>query len=390
MLYDYIISGAGIIGLSTAYRILEKFPNKKILILEKENSFALHQTGRNSGVIHSGIYYKPGSLKAINCREGKLELEKFCKENKVNFEICGKVIVAVTNDELERLELLYQRGKQNGILCEMISKEKLKKIEPHVNGLKAIFVNETGIVDYIGFCAKLIEKISSSTTIKFGERVINVNSNDKEALVETPNEVYTGLNFINCSGIYSDRIAGITDENQMIPFRGEYYQLTKEAEHLCKNLIYPVPNPEFPFLGVHFTRMIGGGVECGPNAVLALGREAYNKTDWNFTDLREMIQFKGFRKIIYKYWQTGLGELHRSISKSAFVKALQRLIPEIESKHLVPIDPGIRAQLVSREGSLVDDFMIIKKNREVHVVNAPSPAATSSLNIGKYIVDNFL
>jgi L-2-hydroxyglutarate oxidase len=257
--------------------------------------------------------------------------------------------------------------------------------------VQAIHVKETGIVDYIGFCEKLISKIvNKQNQVLFNEKVTSVASTNDEVVVKTESEIYTAKSFINCTGVYADRISETTKENQIIPFRGEYFQLNKDVEHLCKNLIYPVPNPEFPFLGVHFTRMIHGGVECGPNAVLAMGREAYNKTDFNFKDVQEMFGYSGFRSIIKKYWKTGMGEFYRSFSKRAFVKALQRLIPEIQSEHLTPIDSGIRAQAVTPEGNLVDDFLVKKRGNEVHVINAPSPAATASLSIGKYIVDNYL
>jgi len=386
---DILIVGAGIVGLSVAYRITELRPELSITILEKEGRFALHQTGRNSGVIHSGIYYKPGSLKALNCREGRKQLISFCSAFGIPFEICGKVIVATALSQLERLNRLYERGKQNGINCRIISKAELLEAEPHVSGVAAIHVPETGIIDFTEVCRVLAEKIIAlDHQIVFSSPVVRIKKMSNEIIAETPKGTFKSGFLINCAGLQSDRVlklSGRLPEDRIIPFRGEYYALTPSARFLCRNLIYPVPDPEFPFLGVHFTRMIDGGVECGPNAVLAMAREAYRKTDCNWRDILNMISFPGFWKMAAKYWKTGLGEYWRSLYKSAFVRALQQLIPDIRSSDLIPAESGVRAQAVSPTGIMVDDFRIIEDERSVHVLNAPSPAATASLNIGLHI-----
>lgn len=386
---DVIIIGGGIVGLSTAYNILEKYPEKKLLILEKEASLASHQTGRNSGVIHSGIYYKPGSLKAVNCRTGKKLLEEFCLKENIPFEICGKLIVAVEQSELEMLETLYQRGKDNAIDCRIISPEEIREKEPYTNGIKAIYVSDAGIVDYSQVAEKLGEIIiSKGSLIKLNEKVVRIERNKNELVICTENNEFSSNFLVNCGGLYCDRIAemnGFFPDLKIIPFRGEYYKLKPEAEYLCKNLIYPVPDPAFPFLGVHFTRMIKGGIECGPNAVLAFAREGYKKTDFNIDDFFETMNFPGMEKLISRHWKTGLQELWRSFSKKAFCKALSRLIPDIREEFLVPYKAGIRAQAVREDGTMADDFYIAEDNRVVNVLNAPSPAATASLNIGSII-----
>jgi L-2-hydroxyglutarate oxidase len=392
--HDVIIIGAGIVGLATAYNILKTNPDLEIIILEKENKIALHQTGRNSGVIHSGIYYKPGSLKAMNCRAGKKLLEEFCLQEGVPFETSGKIIIATEESELERLNNLYQRGVANGVNCRIIEQAEIKELEPYVNGIKAIHVPEAGIIDYLDVCNKLAGIITDKGgSIKLSEKVVSINDWIDEIIINTTKDEYRAKYLINCSGLYSDHVAklsGFVPGIKIIPFRGEYYQLQPEAEYLCNNLIYPVPDPAFPFLGVHFTRMLKGGVECGPNAVLAMAREGYHKTDINWSELAEILNYPGMRKIAYKHWKTGLGEVWRSISKKAFTKALSRLIPAIREKDLIPIEAGIRAQAVAPDGAILDDFYIQDNKRIINVLNAPSPAATASFNIGRVISEMLL
>ena len=388
---DVIIIGGGIIGLATAHELSRLHPHLSLTLLEKEEKLAQHQTGHNSGVLHSGIYYRPGSLKAENCREGKRRIEQFCVEEGISHEICGKVIVAVDETELPALENIYQRGVENGILCEMIDDQRLHELEPHVNGIKAIHVPEAGIVDYRQVCARMAEKVESKeeNQIFLASKVVQMSMSGERVVVSTARSEHEARFVVNCAGLHSDRVTSLTEtpKAKIIPFRGEYFEVIPEAHHLCRNLIYPVPDPSFPFLGVHFTRMIGGGLECGPNAVLAFAREGYTRTNVNWKDLAETLSYPGFLRLSAKYWRTGLGEMWRSFSKGAFVRALQRLVPEIEEHHLEAVPAGIRAQAVTPEGKLVDDFLIQESSRVIHVGNAPSPAATSSLNIGRLIVE---
>jgi len=389
---DVCIIGGGIVGLATAYRICERFPKKKIVVLEKESSLAKHQTGHNSGVLHSGIYYKPGSLKAINCRKGKLAMEEFCREQEIEHELCGKIIVALNEEEVPRMEKIYERGRANGVRCEIIPRERILEIEPHAAGIRAIHVPECGIVNYRQVCERMGELISEANgnEILLGQEASEISGAGNGLLVGTGQAEIETKFLINCGGLHSDRVTrmgGNEPPAKIIPFKGEYYELREDARHLCRHLIYPVPDPQFPFLGVHFTRMIDGSVECGPNAVLAFGREAYGKLDLNLRDLLESLGYSGFRKMALKHWKMGLGEMWRSYNKRAFVRALQRLIPEIEGKHLDAAPAGIRAQAVSPGGDMVDDFLIKEDERVFNVCNAPSPAATASLNIGEAIVD---
>ena len=387
---DIIIIGGGIVGLATAYQFTLHYPRLKITLLEKEPNLAIHQTKHNSGVLHTGIYYKPGSLKALNCRQGKTSMEEFCLKEGIDFEICGKVIVAVSENELSALETIYQRGRTNGVLCEMICAEKLHELEPHVAGIKALHVPEAGIVNYGKVCEKFSEHINQQegNEIICSAKVTAIRQNSKSILVKTEKEEHECRYVVNCGGLYSDKITAMTQnpDSKIIPFRGEYYEVRQEKQHLCRNLIYPVPDPDFPFLGVHFTRMIDGSLECGPNAVLAFAREGYTLNTVNFSELAEILSYSGFIKLALKYWRAGAGEMWRSFSKVAFVNALQRLIPEITQKDLVKAPAGIRAQAVLPNGMLVDDFLIQENKNMINVVNAPSPAATSSLNIGKHIV----
>ena len=390
MKVDICIIGGGIVGLATAYQVSQKYPKLSVAVVEKESSLARHQTGHNSGVLHTGIYYKPGSLKAINCRNGKKAMEQFCKEQGIEHELCGKIIVALHDDEVPRMLNIFQRGQENGVNCKIISREEMLEIEPHVAGVQAIHVPECGIVNYRQVCHRLGEIIAKKEENKLllGHAVIGMQTRTDSLIITTNKAEIECKHAINCAGLHSDRITRLGGQKppaKIIPFKGEYYELEKQATHLCNNLIYPVPDPAFPFLGVHFTRMIDGSVECGPNAVLALGREAYGKFDLNLRDLLESLTYLGFQKMAMKHWKMGWGEMWRSYNKGAFVKALQRLIPEIESKHLTSAPAGIRAQAVSPGGALVDDFLIEDNERIINVCNAPSPAATASLNIGSTI-----
>lgn len=389
--FDVVVLGGGIVGLATAWQISERAPNRRIVLLEKEHALASHQTGRNSGVIHSGIYYKPGSMRAINCRDGKVALEAFCTEHDVRWEQTGKVIVATAEDQIPALEGIFSRGQQNGVRCEMIDVERLKELEPHTAGIKAIHVPEAGIVDYPGVCLKLAEILRSrGAEIRTGATVTGIEQATDFVTIHTQDDAVEATQAVNCTGLHSDRIARLSGqkfEERIVPFRGEYFTLKPEAHHLCRTLIYPVPNPEFPFLGVHFTRMIEGGVECGPNAVLALAREGYSWTKISPRDLWESVTYPGFLRLAAKYWRTGIGEMWRSLSKNAFVRALQKLVPEIRAKHLIAAPAGVRAQALAPEGRLLDDFLILRSERVLNVCNAPSPAATASLNIGRLIVD---
>lgn len=388
---DTLIVGGGIVGLATAYQLSLRFPQQRIVVLDKESAVGAHQTGHNSGVLHSGIYYKPGTLRATNCRSGKLAMQQFCSDQGIPFEICGKVIVAVEERELPLLENIFKRGIENGVACDMIDAGRLKELEPHAAGIRAIHVPEAGIVNYRRVCERLGELIQQrGGGVMLDTKFLKLRPDGERLAIETSRGDYRARFAVTCAGLQSDRVAARTGnpiDAKILPFRGEYYELRPEAEHFCRNLIYPVPNPNFPFLGVHFTRMIGGGVECGPNAVLAFAREGYRKRDINLYDLSEALTYGGFLRLAWKYWRVGLGEMHRSFSKRAFVRALQRLMPEIRSEHLVPARAGVRAQAVTPEGSLAEDFLIEASGRVINICNAPSPAATSALNIGKLVVD---
>ena len=386
---DIIIIGGGIVGLATAYQFSRTYPRLSVTVLEKETEVAQHQTGHNSGVLHTGVYYKPGSLKAKNCQEGKRRMEEFCAENDIPYEICGKVIVATSAAERPALERILERGRANGVVCELIPRERLLELEPHVNGIQAIHVPEAGITDYTVVCRHLAEIVQQEDhrTLRLGTKVTGLRTGSC-IVVETTTGAFEGDYLVNCAGLYSDKVTAMTmpPQHKIIPFRGEYYEVNPNAQHLCNNLIYPVPDPNFPFLGVHFTRMIQGGLECGPNAVLAFAREGYTRTTVNWQELAESLSYPGFLKLAAKYWKTGAEELWRSFSKAAFTKALQRLIPEIQAEDLEAAPAGIRAQAITPDGKPVDDFLIQQDGRIVHVGNAPSPGATSSLNIGSHIL----
>jgi L-2-hydroxyglutarate oxidase len=396
MIYDVVLVGGGIVGLATGYKLITARPDLKIAILEKESQLAKHQTANNSGVIHSGLYYKPGSLKAINCIRGYHELVNFCKEEKIPYEITGKVVVATRESQRPILNTLLERGLENGLTgTRKITLEELKEYEPHVVGVGAIHVPQTGIVDYLQVALAYGRKIMQlGGGIYLNHKVLEINQKEGVNFIETSNGTFQAKLVVNCAGLYSDKVARMNDASiddvKIIPFRGEYFKLTKEREYLVKNLIYPVPDPNFPFLGVHFTRMKKGGVEAGPNAVLAFKREGYKKTQVDFAELAETLAWPGFQKVAGKYWKTGLGELYRSFSKSAFTKALQELIPEIQESDLVEGGAGVRAQACDRTGGLVDDFAIRESAFAINVLNAPSPAATSSLSIGGTVAEMVL
>ena len=395
MPYNITIIGAGIVGLATGLQLLEKNPDLKILFVEKENEVARHQTGNNSGVIHSGIYYKPGSLKAVNCRKGYDMLLKFCDAHDVKYDICGKVITAVSEEQIPYLTSLFERGKDNGLQnLRMLTSAELKEIEPHVKGVAGIFVLQTGIIDYLEVSKKYAEvAVSKGAELSLGDTVLDIKIlNDGCEVITTKNSYKTDF-IVTCAGLQSDRLAKLTHPKlpiRIIPFRGEYYKIKENKRSLVNNLIYPVPDPAFPFLGVHFTRMINGEVEAGPNAVLSFKREGYTKTSFNLKDTFETFTWPGFLKVAGKFMKTGLGEFYRSYSKAAFVKALQKLIPEITGDDLEPGGAGVRAQACDKQGGLLDDFYIAEDEKIFHVCNAPSPAATSSLAIGEYISNKIL
>jgi L-2-hydroxyglutarate oxidase len=390
-MFDLAVVGGGIVGLATAYQFVQRFPGRRVVLFEKEARVAEHQTGHNSGVLHSGIYYQPGSLKAINCRAGKKAMEAFCAEEGIAHEICGKVIVAVTEADLPALQRIFERGQANGIACTLIDKNRLAELEPHACGIRAIHVPEAGIVNYRQVCEQLGEKVrAAGGEIVFQARVTAVRHQTGSVTIITTAGEHTARQLVNCAGLHSDRVAKLTGVQpgcQIVPFRGEYFELKPEAQRLCRNLIYPTPDPRFPFLGVHFTRMINGSVECGPNAVLAFGREGYRFFQVNLRDLCGTLSYRGFLRMAARHWRMGLGEMWRSLSKAAFVRALQRLVPAIRTEHLEDAPAGIRAQAVAPNGGLVDDFLIVEGDRVVNVCNAPSPAATASLQIGATIVD---
>ncbi|MGB9590183.1 MAG: L-2-hydroxyglutarate oxidase, partial [Candidatus Hydrothermia bacterium] len=383
--------GGGIVGLATAWQITQRRPELKVVVLEKEADLAHHQTGHNSGVLHAGVYYKPGSLKAINCRQGRELMFRFCDEESIKYEICGKVVVAVAKEEIPSMEMIYERAKANGVDCEKISLERLKELEPHAAGVAAFHVRDTGIIDFKEVCYRLAKRTEErGGKVLTKAKVIGIKRSSSEVVITTKAGDFSAKLMINCAGLHSDRIARMAGEHpavRIVPFRGEYYDIKPEFWYLVKNLIYPVPNPEYPFLGVHFTRKIHGGVDCGPNAVFAFAREGYNKLTINIRDLCESVFYPGLWKIAGKYMKIGMGEMWRSFNKAAFVKALQRLVPDVTGDMLVPAPAGVRAQAISRDGKMVDDFVIQESERVVNVLNAPSPAATAALNIGKTIAE---
>ena len=389
--YDIAIVGGGLVGLATAMALTEQ-TSARLLLVEAENELASHQSGHNSGVIHSGLYYKPGSLKARNCVVGRELMYAFCAEHGVAYDRCGKLVVAIDDSQLPALDELERRGAANGLTgMRRVTAEQIREREPHVQAVAGLEVPETGIVDYKGVAreyARLTQ--SAGGTIEKQARVIAVAQRGDELTIETTRGQFACRNLINCAGLQSDRVArlcGVETGVQIIPFRGEYYQLIPSRESLVRDLIYPVPDARFPFLGVHFTRMIHGGIEAGPNAVLALARHGYTRTSFSPRDMAGLLRYGGFWRMASRYWRTGCGEMYRSWSRRAFVRALQALVPELHYEDVVPAGAGVRAQAVAPNGTLVDDFVIAERDRMIHVVNAPSPAATASISIGRTIAE---
>ncbi len=389
--YDVGIIGGGIVGLGTGIALSER-TSARLIVVEAEGRLAAHQTGHNSGVIHSGLYYKPGSLKARNCAEGRELMYRYCAENGIAHERCGKVVVATTEAELPALEELHRRGTANGLKdLRRLSPVELRDLEPHVAGIAGLFVAETGIVDYKQVAESYGKQIrNAGGDIQLDARVTGVRKHATELHLETTQGEFACRGLVNCAGLQSDRVArmcGVEPGLQIVPFRGEYYDLVPERWSLVRNLIYPVPDPRFPFLGVHFTRMIHGGVEAGPNAVLAFRREGYSRGSFRTRDVVQMLGYRGFWRMAAKYYDMGVAEMYRSFSKRAFLRALQRLIPELNEPDIRRSGAGVRAQAIDRDGKIVDDFRIVEAERMVHVLNAPSPAATASLSIGRTIAD---
>jgi L-2-hydroxyglutarate oxidase len=387
---DVVVIGGGIVGLATSLALLAQRPGASLLVLEKEAVLAAHQTGRNSGVIHSGLYYKPGSLKATMCARGRTQLERFCEEHGVPFERCGKVVVATRADEVPRLEAIEQRGRANGLTgLRRLGADELREREPHAAGVAALFVAETGIVDYTEVArAYAAEVTRRGGEVRRSSRVTAIVRHGDRVIVSTTAGEVEARVLVACAGLESDRVArmaGLSIDVAIVPFRGEYWMLVPERAHLVKSLVYPVPDPSFPFLGVHFTRRMHGGIEAGPNAVLALAREGYRRTSFDARDARDVARWPGFWKMARRHWRAGLAEQARSLSRAGFARACAALVPEIVAGDLAPGGAGVRAQAVGRDGTLVDDFAIAEGERMVHVLNAPSPAATASLAIGEAI-----
>jgi (S)-2-hydroxyglutarate dehydrogenase len=390
--YNVIIIGAGVVGLAVALEITRRFPHLRVLVLEKENDVACHQSGHNSGVIHSGIYYKPGSLKARLCVSGAAEMIEFCREHGIPHQVCGKVIIATKPDEIPRLNDLLRRGEANGLTgLRFIGPEELREIEPHARALKALFVPSTGITDYAVVVRKYAELISAAGgMVLTSAAATGMKRSGEEIVIETARGAFSTDALINCAGLFSDRIsqmAGDKPTARIVPFRGEYYDLIPDRASLVRALIYPTPDPRFPFLGVHFTRRISGRVDAGPNAVLAFAREGYRHSDISIGDLTSSIAYPGFWRMAGRYWRDGLAEWQRSLSKRAFVRALQRMVPEVTDDDFIPGDSGVRAQALKPDGTLADDFQFVPSGNVLHVLNVPSPAATASLAIGKVVVE---
>lgn len=389
--FDVAVVGGGIVGLATAYRLSQRRP-LRLVVLEAEHDIACHQTGNNSGVIHSGLYYKPGSWKARNCVEGRRALVRFCQEHGIPHEICGKIVVATDPAEVPALEEIHRRGQANGLAgLRRLAPEEIREHEPYITGVAGLHVPETGIADYRAFSAKLADLVREQGGEVWTEaRFRRCRRVGDELVLETSQGEVTARHLVNCAGLQSDRVAracGVDPGLQIVPFRGEYYELVPSRRHLVRHLVYPVPDPRFPFLGVHFTRTVSGMVEAGPNAVLALKREGYSWGDFSLRDLLQLAGFAGFWIMARKYWRMGMGEMYRSLSKAAFVKALRKLMPELTGGDIRPAGAGVRAQAVEASGALVDDFRIVPAPRMIHVLNAPSPAATASLSIGQTIAD---
>lgn len=391
--FDLIVIGGGIVGLATAYTAAQRFPGLRILVLEKEQLPGTHQTGHNSGVIHSGIYYKPGSLKAQNCVRGRSMLLDFAREHNIPHEVCGKIIVATHEGELPALERIYERGRENEVEdLALLNDREIQQVEPHCRGVRAILVPGAGIINYARVAttlADLIQRIPSAQ-VRTGEQVTGISKRDGTTVVHTGNNQYTTSHLIACAGLHADRIArldGLEPGLRIVGFRGDYYELAPASQHLVRSLIYPVPDPQFPFLGVHFTRMIDGGVECGPNAVFSFKREGYGKTDFDMRDAADALSYSGLWKLFARHWKYGLGEYRRAFSKQRFLHSLRQLVPSLAIGDIVPARAGVRAVALTSDGSMVDDFAIVRTDTSIHVLSAPSPAATSSLSIGTTVCD---
>jgi (S)-2-hydroxyglutarate dehydrogenase len=390
--YDYIVIGGGIVGLATAWQLKKQAKAANIAVLEKEADWALHQTGRNSGVLHSGVYYQPGSLKAKLAIKGRNSMIQFCQQYDVPYEVCGKVIVATNEQEFPAMEKLYQRGRKNGLTIMKLHQEQVKEHEPHVRSVGGLYIPSTGIVNYQEVANRLVELLrQKGVDFVLNTEVMRVHEQMEQVIIETNHQTYTAKNMINCAGLYSDELvkqSGIITDVKIIPFRGEYFTLKESKRYLVKNLIYPVPNPKYPFLGIHLTRMINGEVHAGPNAVVSLKKEGYQKRDIDIKEAFATLSFPGFWRLAKDNISVGMMEMSRSIYKGLFVRSLQRLVPDIQANDIVKADAGVRAQAMLKDGQLLDDFFMISGKRMTHVCNAPSPAATAALEIGKIIAKN--